>query len=393
MFCRPDLPILEMTPSVESSIFEDNAFINLHDIIVTEDLKYAILIIRLKELITDVKEHLPDATVSQFTFSADGLCVIDMATNKEIAALSPDGVYVEYDQWWEYLGSSYTSKLYLDRSEDDEPVDILLTVATINAMNLIDGGHFSPNYENEQLILMNVREQSTAYLIRWDFAQVNPIHDSFEIIWALPGYSAPQVIRDIWADKWDFVNDPFYGFSMAHDLNIFNLPKGHMLIHDNGNDHRTATLVAKGEYSCPMSRSVEYKVEMDVDGQIGYHRITIVFSYPKIVDYPVHIYLNKSPEYSSVKCKTFWETYNYQNILGSVRKTVSNDYIITYYDEETLRMRTQEWSTRMIRLSEEGEVLHKWYAYNETTVSYKILPVRADRFRDGMFLELSGAVV
>lgn len=375
-----------MTSHVESAIFVDDASFNVHDIIITEDLNNAIMIIMQQFVITDVQTHLPGATVSTFILIADGLCAIDMRTGKETAALSADGLFLEIDQWWEYFGNSNVSRLYEPNSiESNFITQIIIYFTDVNAMNLINGGHFSDKYKNKDLILLHCRKQDVSYLFDWDFKGLknDPL---FEIVWKLPTAQAPEVIKKEWSHRWEFVNDPLYGVSMAHDLHTFNLPKQHVLFFDNGYNHRTANAYLEEiGISCPFSRAVEYKIEIDIDGKIGYNRITLVFSYPPVSEYPELIYLENAPLFDKVECREFWKEYNLQYYLGSVRKNDRGEYVMTWYDDVTLRMHPQPYSPRMVKVDSEGKVINRWYAVDETRISFKIYPIRRNEFRGGIY--------
>lgn len=369
--------------NVETPFFK-NGTINMHDIVVDENLNYAIIIIKEKYLITDAQTLFPNTQINDFVFVFDSFCAIDLKTGKEIGAISGNGIFVDIDQWWEYLGHLAEYKLFykdiLSSSENTQYDEFESTY--INTLNLVDGSHFSKKYRNKKLILTNCKLQDTIYLLRWDFENTNS-EDNFEVIWKLPSISAQEIIKKEWYHKWEFVNDPFYGPSRFHDLNIHNLPKRHILILDNGGQHRAAN---EPGIACPMSRSVEYKIEMDINGP-GYHRITLVFSYPKLEDYPKWIYLegNDVPEFKEEECGNFWNEYNYQVYLGSSRRTEEGDYVMTSFPYELSLLKIQEESSLMIKIDNKGNVINKWYNIDNLSASYKINPIKRDYFRNGLF--------
>lgn len=233
---------------------------------------------------------------------------------------------------------------------------------------------------------MNINRQDAVYLLKWNFENsLSEVDNAHEIIWVLPSITTQEVIKKQWYDKWEYVNDPFYGFSFAHDINIFNLPKGHIILHDNGRNHRASMTP---DVSCPMSRAVEYKIEMDVNGNKGFNRITLMFSYPKVSDYPEFIYLEENvPELNKEKCGEFWKIYNYQPIFGSARKTLGGDYVMSYYPIN-IHAGIQEKSTvRMLKLNGDGEIVNAWSPKNIIDTSVRIIPINSKKFRDGIYYD------
>lgn len=368
-----------MSPNVESSIFESDAQVNMHDIIVDENLTYAIIFVAEKRLVKDIKNYFPKSNWKEAIIAIDGLCVQDLKTGKEIAALSAEGIFVEYDKWWEYLTEVPESYLYMSFSFPPTYDVPYLDLAHLNAMNLVEGSHFSPKYQNEKLFLISSKSYDTMYLIKWDFLKDD---SNVEIIWMLPSLGSPKVIKDKWYDKWTYVNDPFYGVSGSHDLNVFNLPKGHIALIDNGLDHRASIVPG---ILCPMTRCVEYKIEMDVDGKEGYNRITLVYSYPKVSDYPDIVNFEVAPHYARSDCEEFWKHYYYQYALGSFRKTKDEDYVMTQYFLELFTETEEEESLRMIRTNSHGDVLYEWSVLDGQTMSYRINPIDINLFRNGMY--------
>lgn len=367
-----------MSPNVESSIFEPDAIANMHEIVVAKNLKHAIMIIREYHTVTDIQKYFPDSSIKSAVISADGFCVINLMTGKEVAALSGDGIIVEYDHWIDYVIESQYDAFYTE----DSTVDI----GHLNSLELVDGSHFSLKYINENLILFTSFNQETAYLIKWDFENESKAKPA-EILWKLPGPRAIKKIRDEWTGRWEFVNDPFQGFSLIHDINVINAPIGHFLIYDNGSGHR----VSNNPYvSCPMSRALEYKVEMDIDGKSGQNRITLVFSYPKVEDYPKFIYFENEPSFIKSECENFWEHYNWQRVYGSFRRTENGYYVLTDYSYDIFSIQTIGQTRRMLKLDSDGNIVSGWDTVNGDTISYRIVPLDVKTFRHGLYGRLEG---
>lgn len=365
-----------MSSKIKSSLFESLGAVNKHDAVITEDFKYAILAIKQEFEVFDIRTHFPDSIYENGLIQVNGLCVMDLKTGKEVSALPANGVFIELDHWWDYVSSYEIGLLYtsyedfISISGDDTVAE--LPLANMNAMHLVDGSHFSSKYENEKLLLLNFKKQDAIYLLKWNFGDnYNTQENEYEIIWVLPSIAAPNGIKKQWFNKWEYLNDPFYGFSLSHDLNVFDLPKGHIIMFDNGWYHRASNVPG---VSCPMSRALEYKIEMDVGGIEGFHRIELVFSYPAISDYPEFIYLENAPDTDLETCGEFWKIYNYQPIFGSCRKTVEGDYVFTYYPITLLNKDKEPSSPRMLKVNSDGDILNIWILKNNTGISYKIIP-------------------
>lgn len=369
--------MLGLTPHLESSIFKAGAGVNMHDVVVTQDLKFGIIIIQQYFVVSNIQDFFPSSELRSKKVAGDGLCVIDLKTGKEHAALSPDGVLFELEIWGQYVIESQYELFYEDKARYGASSDASVDLAHLNSLELVDGSHFSPNYRNEKLILMTCFTQETAYLIRWDYE--NAPESPAEIIWKLPGYRGLEKIRRDWSDHWEFVNDPFYGFSVLHDINVFNAPKGHILIFDNGSGHRVSNGVGS---SCPMSRALEYEIELNANGR-GYHRITLVFSYPKVEDYPEIIYLENEPEFERKDCDEFWDKYNWQTVFGSFRRTADDFYVLTDYSYKAFATVTTGPTSRMLKLNSDGEIVNKWAAVSGNILSYRIIPIDRNSFRNG----------
>lgn len=366
-----------MSPKVESSLFRQDAFVDMHDIVINKDLKFAILIVREYHTVTNIDLYFSGSPLESAIISFDGLCAIDLKTGKEIAALSGNGVFLDLDQWWEYV-SQYDLGSFYKENEFDE--DIYLT--HISSMVSVDGGHFSDKLKNEDLLLVSLKAYETFSLFRWDYQGNHPEKETFEIIWNLPGYNTIAPYKRTWASKWEILNDPLMGSSSAHDLNVINAPKGHILFFDNGSSHSVSN---SSDFACQISRGVEYKIDMDVDGQIGKHRATLVFSFPKVSDYPKLIYLENGPEFNTEKCIDFWIKYYYQGVIGSFRRTEIGDYVITRYPYDVVHMNEIPLSSRMVKVNKDGEVINLWRAVDDITLSFRIIPVRSDLFRNGTY--------
>lgn len=372
---RKDLPIIDMSAGVDSAIFDIGAFVNIHDAVVTEDLKYAILVVKEVQYIDKeiVQKSLPGATVTALGFKIDGLCAIDIQTGKEVAAISGRDVFVDMDHWWQYVHNSESFILYIPVPSDYGDFIPEVDAVDVNAMNLIDGFHFSQEFNGEKLFFINARVQDTLYLFKWDF-ESKPDSPA-DIKWKLPGYNAPECIRDEWSDKWEIMLDPLHGISLAHDLNIYNMPRYHFAIYDNGYNHRFKT--DDGNY-CPMSRAVEYRVEMKKNGK---NLLKLIFSYPKVSEYPEYV-LERISGFDDKSCYSFWDKYNFQTFLGSFRRLKDGDYCMSNYSYKVIAMILEPNTTRFMRLSSTGEVLNTWYAKNATSASYRINPV-SEEFRNG----------
>lgn len=98
---------------------------------------------------------------------------------------------------------------------------------------------------------------------------------------------------------------------------------GHFLAHDNGDNHNMIN-IANGRL-CPMSRAVEYKIEMNKHGKFK-HKATLLWSYPLIEDYPpISTPHNPNAIIGRVRdrsraCDEFWYHFPYQFFGGSVRR-------------------------------------------------------------------------
>lgn len=372
---------MEMSPNTESSLFRSDAFVNVHDAVITEGLKYGVIIVRQYYPVIDIQEHFPNAVLKGGTITSDGLCAIDLKTGKEKAALSADGVFIDFSKWWEYMFEDSIQLIFPKASENGTGVydfDIEIDLCNINSMNLVDGAHFSPKLENKTLYLINARYQNSGYLLYWEFETAIEV----EVIWVLPGSNPPLAVKKEWKDKWTYVNDPFYGFSMAHDINIFGMDKGHILIHDNGNTHRASN---DGVTYCPMTRMIEYEIEMDVDGNEGHHQITLVFSHPKLSDYPEFIKDGPPSDFDYDSCVPFWDVYNYAMAVGSARKNRNGEYIFTDYSYEIFYMNILPHTKRMTKVNSDGDVLLDWYAKDSYTASYRINFIDSEFFRNGIY--------
>lgn len=380
---------------------------NLHDIVVDEDLEYAIIIVKQKYHIRDVQSLFPNSLITEFDLAYDGLCAIDLKTGKEKAAISGDGTFIDLDQWWEYLDDLRSSRMFYYDLIDQEFLkyndDGVFDGTYINSLNIVEGSHFSPKFKNQKLILLNAKLQDTTYLMKWDIDSSKELQEmnnninesSVEIIWKLPSYRSPRIIREEWGHRWEFINDPFYGTSNAHDVNIFNLPTGHVLMMDNGVDHRVSN-VPGDDFACPMTRYVEYKIDTDFNGRTGFHRITLIFSFPKIEDYPDFIYLENEPPFIERNCQEFWEDYNFQEYIGSFRKLEDGDYVMTYYPPSLVSMEVSKMTPRMLRVNSDGEIVNSWYTVTDLSAdipvsdfssSYRINPINTHTFRNGAYVK------
>lgn len=142
-----------MNPHVESSLFEDDAFMDVHDIYVNDEVTHAVIFVKENILITDVKEHFPEALIDSFYLIAQGLCAIDLKTGKEVSAISANGLFIEFDQWYEYL--NYEIRKYFVPDGEELVIEEIYQFEFIHPTSLkcINGTHFSPKL-NKNLFLV-----------------------------------------------------------------------------------------------------------------------------------------------------------------------------------------------------------------------------------------------
>lgn len=112
-------------------------------------------------------------------------------------------------------------------------------------------------------------------------------------------------------------------FILNIKLYIFLNIKGHFLALDNGDNHNF--LNTQNDRLCPMSRAVEYKIEMHKNGP-NLHKATLVWSYPPIENYPPisepydpKAHVGRISDVDRT-CDQFWYYYPYQVFGGSVRR-------------------------------------------------------------------------
>lgn len=148
-----------MGPQIESQIFSPGDIIDLHDIYINDEMTHAIIIIKQSTLITDVKEHFPDALIDSFSLISQGLCTVDLMTGKEISAFSADGIFMKFEEWYNYIyanSQKYFTPLPGTEEEniEDQDYDEYFSFIHVNSVKHIDGSHFSPKFNNKKLFMI-----------------------------------------------------------------------------------------------------------------------------------------------------------------------------------------------------------------------------------------------
>lgn len=130
--------------NIESSVFGDlyPILVNKPDQIITEDFKYAIFSVNQIFEIDNFETYFPGTTHKTARIVSSGLCAIDLRTSKEVAALSPNGVFVDYDKWWEYVYDHEIDLIYSTFKFHATQESHSIYLVYINSMNIIDGSHF-----------------------------------------------------------------------------------------------------------------------------------------------------------------------------------------------------------------------------------------------------------
>lgn len=380
----PELGYSGFEDATGSPVFHSDSLVWPTDLIFMKGTTYVLLLLSQRRRV-DVSTAFPKSPVEVAEIVDIGLRVVDRRTRAVVAELSGfDFFTTTSSNWPGYLSSEVRSQL---RTQNLAAIPI----GHISAIKEVPGGHWSNSLLGKRTFLICHQLLQTIDLITWDFEE----NKAPTFIWRLPGPNAPKAIRDEWRPRWAFEFDPLEGFSGPLDVTVKNLIPRHILVHEDGRSHRFDRGDGEG---CPMSRVVEYHIDLNIDGH-GTNRAELVFSYPRILDYPPIL----NPREQDIKygaklrevCKEFWGNFMYQEQSGSVSRTKRDTTIIAQhsdgeiFQEDGLMPHAQV----LIEVNRGAEIVARWNATGFDTSlgaahggASRIQYLEVKEFRNGEFM-------
>lgn len=238
--------------------------------IVILDSNYALITVN-EYFIADTTDFNPEIVIENFRVYTTSFAIVDRMTSEILHTQSGFDIFFEKDRWYIWIS---------ERIKEDIGQNNLtyIEIVHLSSLQVVPGEHWDYSLRGTRTFLASSHHMDCIDLFVWNFE----LGEEIQFIWRMPHLSSPLPVLYSWRNNWEFVNDPLRGISFAHDVNTFNEKEKHFMAHDNGDNHMF--LNENGDY-CPMSRAVEYKIEMHVDG-MNKHRATMVWSHPSADDMP-----------------------------------------------------------------------------------------------------------
>lgn len=362
----------DIMPNTSSTSFQPHFNVFPHDYVVLDERHFMVAI--YEYILADAADYYPNVR-HIFKLYTTSYMVVDRQTSNEVATMSGFYFFFDPDNWDAWLSTRVKSELI--RHDKD-----FHSITHISSIVKVPGEHWDhPALSQKRTFLCTTSYLNSNDLFVWDFEKgIQPY-----FIWRMPhGSTGPALYP--WIKQWEFVNDPQFGTTQSHDVNIYNEDLRHFLIHDNGGSSRYGT--GDGRV-CPLTRAVEYKIDYNANG-LGYHRATLTWSYPATQDLPTVLPVNA--EFSDIegtignKCIPWYYYRVYVGFGGSVRRLIKGkpfighvSYSIDNYDK------VEEWPSEglapnpfdtvekyRVYNADTGEILGRWNTTVKGFLSFRI---------------------
>lgn len=251
----------EIYPNMSSTFYRPHFNVFPHDYIVIDEKHFMASI--NEYIVAEADEYFPGLN-HKFRLYTTSFMIIDRQTSKEITGLSGFYFFFDPDNWYDWL----STRLRSDILRKSAYFHIFPHVSSIMK---VPGEHWDDQFTGMRTFLSSTRNLNVIDLFVWDFENGEEPY----FIWRFPHNSTCPALYP-WLKRWEVIGDPQYGPSHSHDINTYNEPPKHILVHDNGDSSRYD---AGNGLVCPLTRACEYRIDYNANGE-GYHQLTMTWSFP-----------------------------------------------------------------------------------------------------------------
>lgn len=305
--------------------------------------------------------------------------IVDRQTSQEVAAMSGFYFFFDPDNWFYWMCTRIMDEVKRHNQ-------YFHSLSHISSLVKVPGEHWDNSLTGLTTYLCSTRNLNSIDLWVWDFENGEDPY----FIWRLPHLSSGTALHPL-LKQWEIINDPQFGPTHSHDVNVYNEEPKHMLVHDNGDSSRYDAGDGK---VCPLTRAIEYKVDYNANGH-GYHRLTLIWSYPANKDLPpvlpADVSFSDMEGYVGSECTPWFYTHTFVFYGSSVRRLIRGQPYIghgaysvdnyKYGGDWPFDVPPNPYTVQKYRVynMDTGEIIGIWNSTLETYISFRVASVTPER--------------